>query len=253
MKRSDIKNIRLKLVVPFVASLLIILFTNQWNLYLFQKYGQKEFTKLVSAQLKKDFNQAIKDDVKIFESSLYFISQDKLLQSYWLNGNRIGLMSASLPIFDKLKHDHQITHFNYLGLNSFNVLRVHKPKQNGDRINRSSLNIAIKTENISTDIELGVFGQFVLRVVIPWKINGKLVGYLELGKDIDHILKKISTMNHYDLVLTVNKEYLLKNKLDKVENFANNIDEFTQYKRIFTRLSQQIEATEPTTALTFCY
>ena len=80
MNRNDIKNIRLKLLTPFVISLLIILLSNQWNMYSFQSDDLKEFKKANTEQLQNTFEEAIKDDVNLIKALIYFISKDSNIQ-----------------------------------------------------------------------------------------------------------------------------------------------------------------------------
>ena len=46
---------------------------------------------------------------------------------------------------------------------------------------------AISKDGIASGIELGPLGTMTLRVVIPWRVDGVLIGYIELGKDLDEI------------------------------------------------------------------
>ena len=61
-------------------------------------------------------------------------------------------------------------------------------------------------------IELGPFGTFTLRVVQPWIINGKLVGYIELGEEIEHFTPRLSRVLDIELVFVINKKYLNRDK-----------------------------------------
>lgn len=228
MKNSEVKNIRFKLLAPFIASIIIILLSNLWNMYIFQQDSLREFSSSTTKQLYNNFNEAIKADIELFESSLYFISHNPLLQELWIEKNRDAIIAESTLIYEKLKQDHHVTHFYFHDINAINYLRVHKPNRHSDIIKRASLTEAITSQKISANIEFGTLGQFVLRAVIPWEIEGEIVGYIELGEEIDHILKRISVENKYDLILAVKKEYLYENNLENAEYFLNHKTELSQ-------------------------
>ncbi|MCC6933984.1 MAG: hypothetical protein IT292_12170 [Deltaproteobacteria bacterium] len=79
------------------------------------------------------------------------------------------------------------------------ILRVHKPEKQGDIINRFTTLEAERTGKLAAGIEIGPLGTFTLRVVNPVYSKGMLVGYLELGKEIEDNLKLIH-INSEDLI-----------------------------------------------------
>lgn len=233
MAFNNIQNIRLNLLIPFIGSLFIIIVSGVWGLHLHHESDQEAFTKDINHQLENGFNQAISDDISLIESLLFFITHKTELQQSWTKKDRKKLFKNSLPIFETIKKQHNITHFYFHDIKGKNFLRVHLPKHNGDTITRPTLARAIKTQTISSGIEFGTFGQFVLRVVIPWEINGILVGYVELGEEINHILETLSKNNHYELLLTLEKNYIENNNLEKTDFFINHKKMLDQKKSIF--------------------
>jgi hypothetical protein len=104
-------------------------------------------------------------------------------------------------------------------LNGANFLRAHSPEKYSDQIARNTLKNAMESASVSVGIEFGTFGLFVLRVVIPWVINDQMVGYIELGEEIDHILEHISTRHINDFILTIDKDYIYREELENTEFF----------------------------------
>jgi hypothetical protein len=45
-------------------------------------------------------------------------------------------------------------------------------------------------------------------VVHPWQINGKIVGYIEMGEEIDHIIEKLHNILDVELYITIYKDFL---------------------------------------------
>ena len=97
-----------------------------------------------------------------------------------------------------------------------NFFRAHRPGRYGDNINRKTLLTARRTEQPSAGLELGTFGQLVLRVVQPWTIDGKIVGYLELGKEIGNITHSLKKISGAEIVTIIDKQFINKNDWQKV-------------------------------------
>ncbi len=65
-------------------------------------------------------------------------------------------------------------------------------------VDRATLTKAIETKGLGAGKELGKTA-FALRVVRPWfGQDGKLLGYLELGEEIDHFLGRMKAQTGDD-------------------------------------------------------
>ena len=111
---------------------------------------------------------------------------------------------------------HQISHLYFTGKDRINFLRVHNRDQHGDLINRYTTLQAEKTGRLFSGLEIGVNGALTLRVVMPWQDeSGQLIGYLVIGKEVNDILKHLSTRAGTVMVEAYRKSYL------EWENFAS--------------------------------
>lgn len=233
MKPRILKDIRFKLLAPFLGAMLIFVITSLWSLDFYQDNERAEFQAQINKQLSKNFYQVIQNETEKLESFLFFISKNNELQQAFSQRNRGMLSNYSNPIFENLRNRHQTTHFYYHNLEGKNFLRVHSPNKHSDRIKRSTLKKAIVTGASVSGIEFGLFGTFVLRVVIPWKINNQLVGYLELGTEIDHLLNRLSINNDYQLILAIQKSYIYANGLEETDFFKTKVDLLAKASHIF--------------------
>ena len=136
------------------------------------------------------------------------LQNNKKLQDAWLAGDRQSLQRYALPIFEDARSKHKVTHFYFHGLDRVNFLRVHKPQKHGDYIDRFTMNQAASSGKSTWGIELGPLGTFTLRFVSPWRIDGKLVGYIELGEEIEHITPELAEITGAEIFFVVNKSYL---------------------------------------------
>lgn len=87
-------------------------------------------------------------------------------------------------------------------------MRIHKAEKNGDLINRFTAVESERTQQISSGIELGPLGTFTLRVVCPVREGDQLIGYLELGKEIEDVLARIHERPEIELAVTIDKALL---------------------------------------------
>src|SRR5512133_1397641 len=103
--------------------------------------------------------------------------------------DREKLLSLTQARFEKLKSVEGVTHWYFLEPEPARTcfLRVHSPKLFGDTVARETLTQAIATQEVGAGKELGKTA-FALRVVKPIRVDGAIIGYMELGEEIGHFL-----------------------------------------------------------------
>ena len=116
----------------------------------------------------------------------------------------------SLPLFDRFHSDHRVTHFYFTGPDRVNILRVHKTDKHGDKIDRFTTLEAEKTGKHYYGIELGSLGTFTLRTVAPWYDGEQLIGYVELGEEIEHITQKLHDILDIEIYVLIEKQFLYR-------------------------------------------
>jgi PAS domain S-box-containing protein len=122
--------------------------------------------------------------------------------------DRDRLLAAYEPLFTQLRVDHGVTHFSFQRPDRVNLLRVHSPRDSGDRIDRFTTLEAERTGQTASGIELGLLGTFTMRVVRPVFDGDTLIGYLELGMDIEDALDDISEEHGLELAVSIHKDRL---------------------------------------------
>ncbi|MBF0444862.1 MAG: diguanylate cyclase [Magnetococcales bacterium] len=136
------------------------------------------------------------------------ISKINTIRSAFISNDREKLLQESLSINKSLHDNNNITHFYFHGFDRENFLRVHNPDRYGDLINRQTILMAQQTGTVGHGVELGPLGTLTLRVVIPWNYDGHLIGYLELGKEISHIIDNIQEQFGVSLYTFIYKKHL---------------------------------------------
>jgi len=159
------------------------------------------------------FRHNILENSNMLEAVSHALLRNKEIEDALKEKNRSTLLSLSTKLFNELSKEHQITHFYYHGVDRTNLLRVHKPERFGDKISRFTMIEAESLGSVSSGIELGILGTFTLRHVTPWyDPNQQLVGYIELGMEIDGIFTSIEQLYNTHLYMLIHKKYLDKGR-----------------------------------------
>ncbi len=159
------------------------------------------------------FNMEVLTNSSMLAAVSQALVRNKELEAALVAQDRSRLMTLSTPLFSELRKDHRITHFYYHDTNRVNLLRVHKPDRFGDKINRFTMIESEALGSTSSGIELGPLGTFTLRHVTPWyDSQHKLIGYVELGMEIDHLLELIEQCHKVALYMFIDKKYLDKTR-----------------------------------------
>ncbi len=161
------------------------------------------------------------EDVLLQESRLY-----EALQTM----DREQLLALYGPIFRKLQKEYTITHFYFHLPNRVNLLRLHKPTVHGDVINRFTALEAERSGKTAHGIELGPLGTFTLRVVQPVYVEDTLIGYLELGQEIESILKFIQKRLGVELAVSIRKNVLDRHKWQDGMKMLGRESNWDRYK-----------------------
>ncbi len=167
------------------------------------------------SETQRLFQLELDGDAELFNGLIDFITKDKTLQSTWLAKDRKALLDYVSPIFEDIRSKYRVTHFYFIDLDRVCFLRVHNPPRHGDYIKRHTMAGAVREGKPFYGIELGPFGTFTLRVVHPWHIDGKLVGYIELGEEIEHVTARLKNVLGAELIFVIEKTFLNRGKWEE--------------------------------------
>ena len=126
--------------------------------------------------------------------------------------DRAALLRLSEPIFQQVERENRISHLYYHVPDGTNLLRVHHPEEYGDSIERFTLNEARRTGKPAMGNEQGPFGTCTLRFVAPWLHAGELLGYLELGIELEDVMQRVHDLIDGNVLVTMDKQLLDRDK-----------------------------------------
>ncbi|MBU0480876.1 MAG: hypothetical protein KKG47_07225 [Proteobacteria bacterium] len=201
-------HLRSRVLIPVGLALFVISFIGFLATYYFQKQLlEKEIDdRLVNAN--KLFSELVVLQSELLINIAETLTHTEVFEPLFLGGHRDLLAKEAFPEFIKIRGRYQITHFYFHALDQTCFLRVHNPKRYGDTINRHTLKEAVSKDGIASGIELGPLGTITLRVVIPWRVNGTLIGYLELGKELEYITINMIKVLDLELMIAIEKQFL---------------------------------------------
>ncbi|MEO5340577.1 MAG: EAL domain-containing protein [Magnetococcus sp. MYC-9] len=185
--RNDGFAIRRPLLLPLVGILLCLLgasvLSTIWLIHKVEIHLLQRETQALSRQLQ----QAMTDQAISFKQLMLPIAGSERMRQLFLAKDRAGLLQAGQPILDALR-ENGTTHFYFHRPDRTNFLRVHKPDLHDDPIDRVTLRQAEQSGGFAFGAEMGAVGTLTLRAVLPWREGNRLIGYLELGKEIEHFV-----------------------------------------------------------------
>ena len=203
-------SIRAKLLVAIVASMVALALITGALVRAAGERNARSAAEAAIAVAGQALAASERADVEKLDATLRALAAHPGLAEAFAARDRTRLLAIATPIFAALRADHDVTHFYFIEPEPSKTcfLRVHKPEWSGDVVERATLAKAIETKAMGAGKELGRTA-FALRVVRPWfAANGKLLGYLELGEEIDHFLGRMKGQTGDDYALLVEKAFL---------------------------------------------
>ncbi len=111
-------------------------------------------------------------------------------------GDANALLAATQQQLPEMRQYFGISHWYFIKPDQKVLLRVHEPDRRGDPIERKTLTDASTSQQPRSGLELGPLGTYTLRYVIPWHDHGQLIGYIELGMEVEWFARQIEQLTH---------------------------------------------------------
>lgn len=216
------QQIRLKVLLPMTFGILIFLalYAVSTSRYLNREIERDLNHAIIN--IDNTFNNLVQQRSDMMQAQLEQIAENKTLQRAMQQRDRERLLKTAAPIFQRLFKRMQISHFYFHQPDKTVFLRAHKPGLYGDQITRNTLQQAAQTGKLSQGIELGSFGTFTLRVILPWRQNGQLLGYLELGEEIGLLVNNFFKLEDTELFFAIDKKNLSRKELEASSRIHGN-------------------------------
>ena len=212
------QQVRVQFIAPFLIITLLMLIAwtlTQWAIINRMIQSQRgEFV----AHFTAEWRSVTDATAKAQENLLYQISHNTRLIDAFLAQDRNAMLAKAKPLLDYYRQSAGINHFYFHQPDGTNFLRVHLPDRHGDQIKRKTLTQAMTNKDTASGIEVSIYGRTLLRTVQPWYHDDKLIGYLELGTTMQHLLDWISGTQNAGVALIVSKQFINQSQWELAES-----------------------------------
>lgn len=208
---SETARLRLFFLGPLT---LVIMMAVGLFVFKFHEHTQEDIRNgvvRVQASASDIYQASISQNAVALQTIAALLGKNNALRTALERGDRVELLKKSAPLFADLRRVFGISHMYFTRADRVNLLRVHQPERYGDIIDRFTTREAERTGALAQGVELGPLGTFTLRVVEPWYADEKkqhLIGYVELGMEVDHALKTVREILGVQTLVLIRKQFL---------------------------------------------
>ncbi len=230
---EELKNIvgpvRRRLLVPLAAVLILLVGGFAAIMIAMQKnhMNQSSLEKLEAAY--DGLKNCLAEQARAMTAFEEIIIRHPVVYDLLKNLDREGLLTAYDSVFTQVRTYYGITRFCFHRPDRINLVRMHRPEKYGDLIRRFTVRKAERTGKTASGIEVEPLGCFTLRVVKPIFDSGILIGYLELGKEIEDILPDLHDRHGVELAVSIRKSALKHEKYESSMKISGRKSSWNQY------------------------
>lgn len=205
---SSPRRVKASLMWPFALVLTFILAAFVTTAYFLQVQVRDRALSGRVAAVAKLVDQKLDKDTNLMRAVLHTMQGIPVIGAAFANQDRAALLREAGPLFQTLRAEHRITHLYFNNPELVNLVRLHSPGEFGDEITRTTTVQARSQNKIMHGLELGALGTLTLRVVTPWPSANGVLGYVEMGEEIGHLIQEIHDSLSVDLLVLVDKQLL---------------------------------------------
>lgn len=204
-----LRSIRFKIIVPLVLGLLLIAVAIAVLMRFVHHRGVEQAALHEVKQAASALASIQSSEEDRLSALLDVIERDESLAEAFAQQDRATLLAEAAPLLKRLSEAHGVTHWYFHPADpAAGVwLRVHQPELAGDVVKRPSFRQAVATGAEARGVDLGRTA-YAVRVVRPWRRAGKLLGYVELGSDIQNFLVRLGRLTGNELGMLLDKRRL---------------------------------------------
>ena len=202
------KNIRRQVLVPLTLTFIILISAFLYTSYRIRAQDYASGLAHRHQRVQNLLDGLVASRAQAMTSTAGFIAEQRRFQDAMFARDRQRLLEHGAALLPRLHNQQQITHFYFHDVQGQNFLRVYQPDNIADTPQRFTLRRAMAQGTPEAGLELGGNGTFTLRLVFPWLVENELLGYIELGQEIDPILQELKDITEIDFILALDKRYL---------------------------------------------
>ena len=229
-RATDLK-LRGWIVAPVALALVLVIVAFVWIQAEQSRQEARNRMRLLQDQADGQWSHLLADEARVIGTQLDLLAGDPALKSAWRDRNRAPeeLLAVTRPVLADLRRRFGITHFSLVAPDRTSVLGVHQPELRGTRVDRFTMRTAARTREDAWGAELGTVGDYTLRYVHPWTDGGRIIGFLELGMDVERLAGMLGRELGVDVVSVIRKKDTTREGFEagkRAFGFAGRWDDF---------------------------
>jgi len=202
----------LRRLLPGMTVLLVLLYAAggliQWQLY---RQQTVRGTKLAAAEVERSLRLSLNEQGWGLSVTARTVAADPRTKDALRAGDAEELLRVWREESDTLRRRYGLSHFYFWNPDRENLIRLYDPQRRGGVNSRFTALEAERTGLSSFGLELGTKGIFSLRLVHPVFEGQTLVGYVELGKEIEEVLHSAhADHSGLEIAVTIRKSELAR-------------------------------------------
>ncbi len=242
-------TLRQQILLPLTCMILLLTAGFIISVY---KIKHNQINALLNRQhniARAGYSEIVDNKTNLMAAASQALQSDPVITHALMNNNRDALLAHS-RLYLRYLTSHEISQCYFHSANGVTLLRLHHLSMYGDPVKRHVFKQAAISGKPASGIELSPLGNMVLRLVVPWYHGESIVGYLELGIELSHILDRLSLLNDIEYLITIDKSLLDKERIDKGlaafigaerwENLPDRIITATSLEEIPPQLYQEL-------------
>ena len=244
MNRRPTIRLKRRIIGPLSLLLVSIIVIALMNFYFYKAEDWQKAHQQTVSSLQVHLNDVTEQNLTVMRTALQMVEHNQEVIQAFVERDRERLNTISQPLYQILNQDHQISHFYFTAADRINFLRVHQPDRYGDRIERPSTLQAEQQRASAWGLEVGPLGTYTLRMVKPifnLEKPDQLLGYLEMGMEIEHVLSFIAKDLEVEFILLLNKSRVNKQQWKQGMKRLNRAADWNLFPQMVLIYSTQPE------------
>lgn len=209
-------NLRKQVLIPLSLTFLVLLGSFLYSAYIIKSNNISDALNRHYHETQSLFNELLTIKFEGMLSTAEQIVNDPALQQGMLHQDRARLLVQATTYYRKMVGAEGITRFYFHTPDGHNLLRLHRPQQYGDLPTGNTLQRVMETKSPAHGLELASTGALTLCMVIPWYSENRLIGFIELGTEIDDVVRKLAAISHTDYLIALDKTLLDRKNWESV-------------------------------------
>lgn len=226
------RRVKARFIAPLAIVLVFIMGMFAAATFMIEAHVRDQDIAERTAAVEKLFVQKLEKDTNLMVATTRALMTNRTIAQALRQRDRAALARQAGPLYADLRDRHRITHLYFTGPDLINLYRFHSPDEFGDAIDRVTTLKARERQDAAHGLELGPMGTLTLRLVMPWHSDSAVLGYIEIGEEIEHLIREIRESLSVDMLVLIDKRYLSPQQWQRGQALmkrAGNWDRFASH------------------------